>query len=171
MSSYRETEIKLVRIVPQVTTHDGARHGFEDGDYVEFREVQGMVGLNNLSKPVKISDCKQYSFKLTDVPADVLAQAYTREGLVSQVKVPEPFKFKSWSDARTSPVAPDEFCLPVPDLGKFGRPEQLHLAFEGLRECGAGAGAGVVDAAVARNGVQETKQEEVDKEVIGKVAK
>lgn len=30
-----------------VTVHEDKRHGFEDGDYVKFSEVQGMVELNS----------------------------------------------------------------------------------------------------------------------------
>lgn len=36
-----------------VTCLDESRHGFEDGDYVTFSEVQGMTELNGC-KPVKI---------------------------------------------------------------------------------------------------------------------
>lgn len=36
-----------------VTCLDESRHGFEDGDYVTFSEVQGMTELNGC-KPMKI---------------------------------------------------------------------------------------------------------------------
>lgn len=37
-----------------VHTLDKAFHGFEDGDYVTFFEVEGMIELNNC-KPIKIT--------------------------------------------------------------------------------------------------------------------
>lgn len=37
-----------------VSTLEGIFHGFEDGDYVTFSEVKGMVELNGI-KPVKIT--------------------------------------------------------------------------------------------------------------------
>ena len=36
-----------------VTCLDETRHGYEDGDYVTFTEVQGMTELNNID-PIKI---------------------------------------------------------------------------------------------------------------------
>ncbi|CAD7936676.1 unnamed protein product [Amoebophrya sp. A25] len=119
----------------EVMTNDQlARHGYQDGDHVLFREVEGMTGING--KQFEITDTKPYAFKLklpqgmTDLSS---FGAYTREGLVTQVKVPKPIEFRSWTESRTAPVAPGEFMLPMPDLAKFGRSEQLHLAFEGLR--------------------------------------
>ena len=36
-----------------MTCLDETRHGYEDGDYVTFTEVQGMTELNNID-PIKI---------------------------------------------------------------------------------------------------------------------
>jgi ubiquitin-activating enzyme E1 len=46
-----------------VTVHEDKRHSFQDGDYVVFREVEGMTELNTLG-PVEITDCKPFSFKI-----------------------------------------------------------------------------------------------------------
>jgi ubiquitin-activating enzyme E1 len=46
-----------------VTVHEDKRHSFQDGDYVVFREVEGMTELNSLG-PVEITDCKPFSFKI-----------------------------------------------------------------------------------------------------------
>lgn len=52
-----------------VTVHEDKRHKFQDGDYVKFREVQGMDQLNTL-EPVKIQVIDGFSFKiLTDCSA------------------------------------------------------------------------------------------------------
>lgn len=47
----------------QVHVHEDKRHSFQDGDYVKFREVEGMTELNAL-EPVQIEDCKPYSFRI-----------------------------------------------------------------------------------------------------------
>lgn len=37
-----------------VTVHEDKRHGFEDGDYVKFSEVEGMVEVNGEEpRPIK----------------------------------------------------------------------------------------------------------------------
>ena len=46
-----------------MTVHEDKRHKFEDGDYVQFREVEGMTELNSLP-PTKIEVIDGYSFKL-----------------------------------------------------------------------------------------------------------
>ena len=43
-----------------VTCLDETRHGYEDGDYVTFTEVQGMTELNNID-PIKIKVLGRYS--------------------------------------------------------------------------------------------------------------
>lgn len=45
-----------------VTTHEDKRHGFEDGDTVTFREVEGMTEING--KHYIIKDSKPHSFIL-----------------------------------------------------------------------------------------------------------
>lgn len=112
---------------------------------------------------VKVRVLSPYSFKLMGVfkktgaftskiePIDIGSLSnYTREGQVSLVKIPTHLKFRSFESARTNPFGfvcgpysslvekgeeePDaQPCLPVLDLAKFGRPEQLHVAFEALR--------------------------------------
>lgn len=42
-----------------VTCLDETRHGYEDGDYVTFTEVQGMTELNNID-PIKIKVLGRY---------------------------------------------------------------------------------------------------------------
>ncbi|MCV5664079.1 hypothetical protein OFN50_34185, partial [Escherichia coli] len=40
---------------------DTKRHGFEEGDHVVFREVEGMTELND-GKPRRVFDVKPFSF-------------------------------------------------------------------------------------------------------------
>lgn len=101
-----------------VTVHEDKRHTFSDGDYVVFREVQGMTELNG-AEPRPIKDLGPYSFSIEDTTG---YSPYVREGIVEQVKVPVKFTFKSYDESVLSPVISDE-GLAVPDLGKFGRSE------------------------------------------------
>ncbi|CAE7324718.1 UBA1 [Symbiodinium natans] len=48
-----------------VHTHQDRRHGFNDGDWVVFREVQGMTQLND-GKPRQIKVTGPYSFSIED---------------------------------------------------------------------------------------------------------
>jgi ubiquitin-activating enzyme E1 len=109
-----------------VTVHEEKRHTYEDGDFVTFHEVQGMTELNE-SAPRQIKFLSPFSFSIEDTTG---YGAYTREGIVEQVKMPLKLSFKSWTDSNLSPVVNDG--LHVPDLGKFGRSEQLHIAFRAV---------------------------------------
>jgi ubiquitin-activating enzyme E1 len=46
-----------------VTVHEDKRHKFQDGDYVQFKEIQGMTELNSLP-PTEIEVIDGFSFKL-----------------------------------------------------------------------------------------------------------
>jgi ubiquitin-activating enzyme E1 len=46
-----------------VTVHEDKRHKFQDGDQVQFREVEGMVELNSLP-PTTVEVIDGYNFKL-----------------------------------------------------------------------------------------------------------
>jgi len=113
-----------------VHTHHERRHGFQDGDWVTFSEVQGMTELN-ASKPRQIKVTGPYSFTIEDCSGHA---AYKREGIATQVKVPGQMKFISYKQASIRPKPEGGEELPVPDLAKFGRSEQLHLAVQAVRE-------------------------------------
>jgi len=111
-----------------VHTHEGRRHGFQDGDWVTFTELQGMTELNNApARQIKVTG--PYSFTIGDTSG---LSPYLREGIVTQVKVPTPLKFRSYEEVMKQPKAPNEE-LPLPDLAKFGRSEQLHFAIRALQ--------------------------------------
>eukprot|EP00929_Paragymnodinium_shiwhaense_P113862 TRINITY_DN82152_c0_g1_i1.p1 TRINITY_DN82152_c0_g1~~TRINITY_DN82152_c0_g1_i1.p1 ORF type:complete len:1033 (-),score=202.21 TRINITY_DN82152_c0_g1_i1:151-3249(-) len=164
-----------------VHTHNDKRHGFQDGDWVTFREVQGMTQIND-SKPRQVKVTGPHSFTIDDTTA---YSAYEREGIVTQVKVPVSMKFSSYSKAALQPKPQGGDDLPVPDLGKFGRSEQLHFAVQALRQYrektgalpgyrDAGAASSCVDLAKELNSSASTAGaltvEAVDEDVVRKTA-
>lgn len=115
-----------------VQTHDAKRHGFSDGDTVAFKEVDGIPSLSE--QPRKVFNCGKFSFEISPegLPEDL--GCFGGNGTVEQVKTPQTMQFGSLKERLTHPVHPDDpmGILPTPDLGKFGRPEQLHVGFGGL---------------------------------------
>lgn len=105
-----------------VTCLDETRHGFEDGDYVTFSEVQGMNELNGC-EPMKVKVLGPYTFGVGDTTK---FGDYVRGGVATQVKMPKEITFKSLKEAL---VAPD---FVMSDFAKMDRPPQLHLAFQAL---------------------------------------
>jgi len=102
-----------------VTCMDESRHGFEDGDYVTFQEVQGMTEINGC-KPKKITVLGPYTFSIGDTTS---YSDYIKGGFATQVKMPKKLNFKSLKNSLAEP----EYL--ISDFGKFDRPSQLHLAF------------------------------------------
>mmetsp|Transcript_14512 Transcript_14512/g.25515 ORF Transcript_14512/g.25515 Transcript_14512/m.25515 type:complete len:1057 (-) Transcript_14512:8-3178(-) len=163
-----------------VHTHQDRRHGFQDGDWVVFREVQGMTQLND-GKPRQIKVTGPYSFTMDDTSS---YSAYVSEGIVSQVKVPHSINFNSYSKSMVQPKHTGEE-MHVPDLAKFGRSEQLHIAVQAVLAYREQHGQLPVvrDAAAATACVQLAKDlkearrkdgadaiEEVEEDVVRKVA-
>jgi ubiquitin-activating enzyme E1 len=113
-----------------VTVHEDKRHKFQDGDYVQFREVQGMTELNHL-QPTQIDVIDGFSFKVKTNGTGF--NAYTREGIVENIKVPKKVSYHSFGDSIEDPVASSQYgMLETPDLRFFGRSEQLHLAIHAI---------------------------------------
>lgn len=102
-----------------VTCMDESRHGFEDGDYVTFQEIQGMTEINGC-KPKKITVLGPYTFSIGDTTS---YSDYVKGGIATQVKMPKKLNFKSLKQSLAEP----EYL--ISDFGKFDRPAQLHLAF------------------------------------------
>jgi len=107
-----------------VTCLDETRHGMEDGDYVVFSEVQGMVELNGC-EPRKIKVLGPYTFSIGDTSS---YSEYVRGGIATQVKMPKTVQFKSLKESMDEP----EYF--ITDFAKFERPSQLHLGFLALHE-------------------------------------
>lgn len=103
---------------------------FSTGDHVQFKEVQGMTEINHAERPFQIKVIGKYAFSI-DCDTTTLSP-YSRNGIVEQVKVPSKLEFQSLEHCISRPLPPGESCLIVPDLAKFGRSEQLHLAIQAL---------------------------------------
>ncbi|XP_047102553.1 ubiquitin-like modifier-activating enzyme 1 [Schistocerca piceifrons] len=103
---------------------DDARHGFEDGDFVKFSEIEGMTELNTC-EPRKIRVLGPYTFSIGDTSN---FSDYIHGGIVTQVKMPKTVNFKPLNQSLKSP----EFV--VTDWAKFDRAMQIHLAFLALHE-------------------------------------
>ena len=115
-----------------VTVHEDKRHIFQEGDYVVLREVEGMTEINE-TEPIKIVGTTIHTFTLE--LDSTKFKDYTRQGLVENVKVPKKVEYHPWSQSYKNPAASTQFgMLEVPDLSKFGRCEQLHLALVGILE-------------------------------------
>ena len=111
-----------------MTVHEDKRHIYEDGDFVQFVELEGMTELN-AHEPVKITVIDGYSFKI-HVDCSTFGD-YTRQGSVINVKMPRRIVFHSLEQSAANPVAssPDGMLL-CPDFRLFGRSDQLHLALK-----------------------------------------
>jgi ubiquitin-activating enzyme E1 len=113
-----------------ITVHEDKRHKFQDGDYVQFREVEGMTQLNSLPA-TQIEVIDGFSFKLLVDSTNF--GAYERQGLVENVKVPKKVSYHSLKQSLHNPIASSQYgMLETPDLRYFGRSDQLHLAFSGI---------------------------------------
>ena len=110
-----------------VTVHEDKKHGFEDGDSVTFKEVQGMKEINGQTFEIKV--LSPYSFSVGDTRK---FSQYLREGIVEQVKVPIKVDFKSLKASLDAPYVNNKKELDNPDMMKFGRGEVLHLGLNGL---------------------------------------
>ena len=72
-----------------VTCLDETRHGLEDGDFVTFSEIQGMVDLNGC-EPRKVSVKGPYTFSIGDTTS---FGGYKTGGIFTQVKMPKILEF------------------------------------------------------------------------------
>lgn len=111
-----------------VTVHEEKRHTYEDGDFVVFKEVEGMAEINNRA-PMEVKFISPFSFSIGDTSS---FREYTREGIVDQVKVPKTFNFRSFEETLHTPET-NEHQMVITDFGKFGRAQQLHLATWAIR--------------------------------------
>ena len=114
-----------------VSALDETRHGLEDGDFVEFSEIRGMVGLNGAA-PRKVTVKGPYSFSIGDVSS---LGAYQGGGLFTQVKMPKFIDFEPLPKQLKEPE------LMISDFAKFDRPQQLHLGIQALHQFKAAKGS------------------------------
>jgi len=160
-----------------VTVHEDKRHGFSDDDHVVFREIEGTTELNG-SEPLPIKVLSGFTFSIGDTSK--MGQ-YVRGGIVEQIKVPQYLKFHSLRESLDNPIPEGKDMLDVPDLAKFGRSEQLHLAQYAVMEYQARHGSLPVAnnkehaaecVAIAKEKKETTKLmlEELEEDVINNVA-
>ena len=120
-----------------ISTHDGkVNHGLEDGDTVTFRDVVGMTELNKGSYKIKTKGPK--NFELTNCDSTNFTE-YHSGGFFIETKTATTFTFKSFKDGLVAPFVytkmGSKMCkemLHNPDMCKWERAEQLHLAFQAL---------------------------------------
>eukprot|EP00047_Mylnosiga_fluctuans_P019582 m.84067 g.84067 ORF g.84067 m.84067 type:complete len:1019 (+) comp8186_c0_seq2:101-3157(+) len=154
-----------------VTVLDEQRHGFEDGDYVSFVEVEGMTQLNKApARPVKVLG--PYAFSIGDTTG---FGDYVRGGRATQVKMPKAIKFKSLADSLDAPAFADM------DMAKFDRPPLLHLGYRALHAFKAQQGhfprpgnstdiAAYLQVVKAINDASANKIDELDEKVLSALA-
>ena len=107
----------------------GGKFALADGDYVTFKEVKGMTELND-GKPRKIRFINAMSFAIEEDTSKY--GEYKGGGIIEQVKIPEPKKYKSFKDMFNVPYT-DKVPDPI-DFSKFGRNELLHCAVRAIHE-------------------------------------
>lgn len=114
-----------------VTVSDDKRHGYEDGDWVTFREVEGMTEVNGQKFQIEV--LSPFSFTIGDTTQ---FGTYSREGVVEQIKVPREMTFRSLREALEEPMSGDVkgemMHNPDTDWMRFNRPYELHLALNAV---------------------------------------
>mmetsp|Transcript_6972 Transcript_6972/g.20372 ORF Transcript_6972/g.20372 Transcript_6972/m.20372 type:complete len:1034 (-) Transcript_6972:1236-4337(-) len=109
-----------------VTCVEEERLEFQDGELVQFKEVEGMSELND-GKPRRVKNVKAYSFELEEDTTSF--KKYLSGGLVTKVKEPKTLNFKPLGECIADP---GDFLLC--DFAKLERPALLHVAFLALDE-------------------------------------
>lgn len=114
-----------------VTVSEEKRHGYEDGDWVTFREIEGMPEINGQNFQIEV--ISPFSFTIGDTTQ---FGEYTREGIVEQIKVPIKMSFRSLREALDEPMNGDVkgemMHNPDTDWMRFNRPYELHLALNAM---------------------------------------
>ncbi|KAI2808196.1 E1 ubiquitin-activating protein [Blomia tropicalis] len=100
---------------------DDHRHGFEDGEVVQFSDVKGMTEINGKEFKIKVTGPCQFAISDTTGFSD-----YITGGTVTQVKQPKTVNFKPLKESIMSPQFIES------DFAKFDRPQQEHLFFQAL---------------------------------------
>ncbi|CAH8550026.1 unnamed protein product [Schistosoma rodhaini] len=107
-----------------VTCLEETRHGFQDGDYVTFSEVKGMVELNGC-EPRRVTVVGPDVFSIGDT-SDF--SSYISGGMCTVVKMPLKINFLPYQTAYYSPV------FMTTDFVKTERLAQIHLFFKALSD-------------------------------------
>jgi molybdopterin/thiamine biosynthesis adenylyltransferase len=105
---------------------DTERHGLDDCDKVAFTEVIGMdlkegktsgFKSNSINETIhKIEIVSPFSFRIGDT---TIYTPYERNGKITQVKVPKPFKFKSLAESLKPNEIPLDDNMSIADFEKM----------------------------------------------------
>ena len=143
--------------VTLLSQEDGGRaHGIEESEHDGWVEISGVSGMECAQDNAKsIDDMGPYpikhvfktvveerngvkkekkvyeGFKLAIGDTRGFSE-YKNGGVLTQVKKPVQFGYRTLAQNLSQPVAPGEYGLLFTDGAKFGRAEQLHLALQGL---------------------------------------
>ncbi|XP_067886540.1 ubiquitin-like modifier-activating enzyme 6 isoform X2 [Heterodontus francisci] len=104
-----------------VTCMDNRNHGLETGQFVTFREINGMTELNESVQQVTVLSA--YSFSIGDTSS---LKPYLHGGIAVQLKMPKRFTFENLETQLLNP-----HCLIV-DFSKPETPLQIHTAMLAL---------------------------------------
>ena len=95
-----------------------AGHGLTYQNVEPVAGIEGMEELNKLG-PIQIFDSRAYDFRLRLDASGF--EAYTRQGVVEDIKVPKQIDFQSFTESVVNPAAATEFGFLEPlDASTFG---------------------------------------------------
>ena len=101
-----------------------------DGDFVKFKNVEGMVELNDEKKDFQISMIDYQSFKIGDTSN---FGEYTKGGIVYEVKKPITKNYFPFCQ-RAIMICDDYHPFNCADATKIGRSELLYMALSGVHD-------------------------------------
>ena len=101
-----------------------------DGDYVKFRNVEGMTELNDENKDFQIVFQDFQSFKIGDTSK---FSEYKKGGVVYQVKKPKKCQHLDFC-LRSAMISDPSHPFNIADQTKRGRVELLYMAFSGVHD-------------------------------------
>ena len=117
-------------IVTVDTIQDTNNLNIGDGDYVRFKDVEGMIELNDEKKDFKISMIDYKSFTIGDTSN---FGEYIKGGIVFQVKKPKIKQYFPFCQ-RALMICDDYHPLNCQDYTKSGRNELLYMALSGIHD-------------------------------------
>ncbi|XP_038073495.1 ubiquitin-like modifier-activating enzyme 6 [Patiria miniata] len=83
-----------------ITSLDNRMHGFQSGDHITFKEIEGMTILNGSTQQVKV--LSPYAYSICDTSGDDY-QPYENGGIAVEVKIPKTVTFESLKKQLDSP--------------------------------------------------------------------
>ena len=101
-----------------------------DGDFVKFKNVGGMVELNDEKKEFEIQFEDYQSFKIGDTSK---FSDYTKGGVVYQIKKPKEMQYLDFC-TRSAMISDPMHRFNTADQTKRGRAELLYMAFSGVHD-------------------------------------